>query len=200
MDQQQLNPTTTGSSSSNINNDGNPTDKFLGSAEGADSSNERDSSSRTTSSSKSSASRKRSSTPGNTGGAISSSALRSLDAMKLRLAFDLAWTPAAPVPSSKKQSRASNTLNRSSGGGGGGKKSSDDNEWELFLLRLQDMKDQRHQLNATTEGSTTSTTATMPPQKGLPQLLRPGELLELFAPIPAVAWRGSRAVRSEQLG
>ena len=192
MDQQQLNPTTTGSSSSNLNNDGNPTDNFLGSAEGADSS------SRTTSSSKSSASRKRSSTPGNTGGAISSSALRSLDAMKLRLAFDLAWTPAAPVPSSKKQSRASNTLNRSSGGGGGGKKSSDDNEWELFLLRLQDMKDQRHQLNATTEGTAALTVNTMAPQKRLLQLLRPGELLELFAPIPAVAWRGSRAVRSEK--
>ena len=174
MDQQQLNPTTTGSSSSNLNNDGNPTDKFLGSAEGADSS-------RTTSSSKSSASRKRSSTPGNTGGAISSSALRSLDAMKLRLAFDLAWTPAAPVPSSKKQSRASNTLSRSSSSSGGGKRNKDDNEWELFLLRLQDMKDQRYQLNATTEGTAALTVNTMAPQKRLLQLLRPGELLELFA-------------------
>lgn len=139
--------------------------------------------------------------------ARSHSALRSLEAMKLRVAFDQAWTRALASPSSKRRSHASSAFSRSSSLSSSGLEIDDDSkEWEAFLWRLQHLQNQHDQPNATnaehtTETSTaaaaTATSSTAIPREQLPLLLRPSELLELFAPIPVIAWRGAAAVRRE---
>ena len=203
MAQQQLNLTSSNSkSSSRSDDDSQPTGEASDGTKRAGRSDNKGSSR-----SKSSDAKKgRTSTAA---AASSHSALRSLEAMKLRVAFDQAWTPAPPLAppssSSKRRSHASSTFSRSSSISSSGLEIDDDSsEWESFLYRLQHLQNQHHQPEAasaehTTDAPTTAaaapTTRAAMPREELPQLLRPSELLELFAPIPVIAWRGAAAVR-----
>lgn len=93
-----------------------------------------------------------------------------------------AWTPAAPPAAGKRRGSRDSS----------GDESDDASEWLSFLERVR-------ALNATAPASVPGPGVAASSGISSGRRLRQGELLELFAPLPVAAWRGTAAVRARSL-